>query len=374
VSSARPINPRFDDDLQFNFVSGLPRYRDWTDKSVQYFAVVDNQRLVLGYVWAGDEDDAAAYEPRKAVGPRAVNEGIHWHGRLRDAKARGIRPSQALAELLADPEPSCNGRPLRDSLAQAPSPSVVETLAGPHGPVRMVHPVHYVTVTAPDGEVIGYAWGDSDDVGWIHRRASSAGAYKAKQEWYDKVHEGRRRGLAPVAVLAELAREPGVGPITGAPGTAAVEELARTVTEADDLRLLNALDRDNAAAWQELADAFDALTDEDRQVPWGGGEKGANGAIQVPYPIYSEPLWRAVTALWDVGAVTPEHRWTAYEWPKAPPDGRMHPADAVRAATAVLVGDRIDNGTIDEAVKSGLFDAVGSSLRAWYAGQQQPRR
>jgi hypothetical protein len=238
----------------------------------------------------------------------------------------------------------------------------------------MVHLVHYVTVTAPDGEVIGYAWGDSDDVGWIHRRASSAGAYKAKQEWYDKVHEGRRRGLAPVAVLAELAREPGVGPITGAPGTAAVEELARTITEADDLRLLNALDRDNAAAWQELADAFDALTDEDRQVPWGGGEKGANGAIQVPYPIYSEPLWRAVTALWDVGAVTPEHRWTAYEWPKAPPDGRMHPADAVRAATAVLVGDRIDNGTIDEAVKSGLFDAVGSSLRAWYAGQQQPRR
>jgi hypothetical protein len=233
----------------------------------------------------------------------------------------------------------------------------------------MPHPVHYVTVTAPDGEVIGYAWGDPTAVGWIQRRASSKSAYESGRDWSRKVDELHTRGLAPVAVLAELAPEPGVGPVTGAPDTAAIEELARIITPADDQRLLDELRRADAAAWHELADAFDALTDEDRNVQWGGGEKGPNGAIQWPFPIYSRPLWRAVTALFGVGAVTPEHRWTAYPIPDAPPDGRLHPADAVRAATALGVGERICEGTVDEAVKNGLFDAVGRSLRAWYEGR-----
>jgi hypothetical protein len=230
----------------------------------------------------------------------------------------------------------------------------------------MGHPVHYVTVTTPDGEVIGYAWGDAATAGWIRRAAGSKAAYAAGQGWSRKVDDLRARGLAPVAVLTELAREPDVGPVTGAPDTAAIEELARVITPADDQRLLDELRRDDPAAWQELADAFDALTDEDRNVQWGGGEKNANGAIQVPYPIHSRPLRRAVTALFGVGAVTPEHRWSAFPMPQAPPDGRMHPADAVRAATFLGVGERICEGTIAEAVESGLFDAVGRSLRAWY--------
>ena len=233
----------------------------------------------------------------------------------------------------------------------------------------MPHPVHYVTITAPDGEVIGYAWGDATTAGWIQRSASSKSAYAAGRDWSRQVDDLRARGLAPVAVLAELAREPDVGPVTGAPDTAAIEELARVITPADDQRLLDELRREDAAAWQELADAFDALTDEDRKVQWGGGEKNANGAIQVAYPIHSRPLRRAVTALFGVGAVTPEHRWTAYPIPEAPPDGRMHPADAVRAATFIGVGERICEGTIAEAVENGLFDAVGRSLRAWYEGE-----
>ncbi|MER6354554.1 hypothetical protein ABT186_22680 [Streptomyces sp. NPDC001634] len=130
MNSERPINPRFDDDMMFRLVSpGPPRYQTRTDKPVRYFTVVDKQGgAVLGYVWANDEDDAAAWEPRQAAGPRGMSEGGIWHARLEDAKERGILPSQALAELLANPEGN-KGRALPDSLTDAPSAAAVEALA-----------------------------------------------------------------------------------------------------------------------------------------------------------------------------------------------------------------------------------------------------
>ncbi len=232
----------------------------------------------------------------------------------------------------------------------------------------MTNPVHYITVTALDGEVIGYAWAEAgaDDVDWIMRRASSVSAYEASTEWYNRIREARERGLTPLGVLHLLSHEPGVGPVTEAADAAAVEELARVVTPADDQRLLAQLDRDDAEAWRELAEAFDALTDEDRDVEWGGGQKSPSGAIHVPFPKYSKGVCRAVDALRGVGAVTPEHRWMDNPVPTLPAEGGLRPADAVRAATAVVRGEKFCDGTIDEALKSGLLDAVADSLRAWY--------
>jgi hypothetical protein len=131
VSNERPINPRFDDDLRFREKpGGPPRYQDRTEKPVRYFSVVDKENGgVLGYVWAGDEDDAAAYEPRQAAGPKGVNEGMSWIIRLRDAKSRGLLPSQALAELYSEREPGGNGCPLPGSLTSAPNAAAVEALA-----------------------------------------------------------------------------------------------------------------------------------------------------------------------------------------------------------------------------------------------------
>ncbi|MER7405600.1 DUF6508 domain-containing protein [Streptomyces sp. NPDC000070] len=233
----------------------------------------------------------------------------------------------------------------------------------------MTNPVHYITVTAPDGEVIGYAWAeaDADDVEWIMRNASSVSAYKASTEWYNRIRAARERGLTPLGVLNLLSHEPGVGPVIEAADAAVVEELARVVTPADDQRLLDQLDRDDPEAWRELAEAFDALTDEDRDVQWGGGQKSPSGAIHVPFPKYSEGVHRAVDALRRVGAVTPEHRWMDNPMPTPSPEGRLRPADAVRAATAVVRGEKFCDGTIDNALKSGLLDAVVASLRAWYA-------
>ncbi|WP_328413985.1 DUF6508 domain-containing protein [Streptomyces violaceus] len=243
----------------------------------------------------------------------------------------------------------------------------------------MTNPVHYIAVTALDGEVIGYAWADADagDVEWINRSASSTSAYEAGMEWYRRIREARDRGLTPLGVLHLLSHEPGVGPVTEALGAEAVEELARIVTPADDQRLLTQLDRDDPEAWRELADAFDALTDEDRDVQWGGGQKSPSGALHVPFPKYSKGVDRAVHALHRVGAVTPEHRWMDNPMPTLPPQGGLRPADAVRAATAVVRGEKFCDGIIDKALQSGLLDAVAHSLRAWYtdpAAAQPPSR
>jgi hypothetical protein len=131
MSSERPVNPRFAEDMWFQEAPGGPaRYRDRTDKPVRYFTVVDKQNgAVLGYLWGGDEDDAAAYVPRQAAGPVGANESMSWISRLREAKARGIRPFQAVAEFLAGPEPGRRGRPLPDSLTDAPNAAAVEALA-----------------------------------------------------------------------------------------------------------------------------------------------------------------------------------------------------------------------------------------------------
>ncbi|WP_405840010.1 hypothetical protein [Streptomyces sp. NBC_01518] len=131
MSSEQPVNPRFAEDMWFQEApGGPPRYRDRTDKPVRYFTVVDKQNgAVLGYVWGGDEDDAAAYVPRRAAGPVGANESMSWISRLREAKARGIRPSQAIAEFLAGPEPGGRGRPLPGSLTHAPNAAAVKALA-----------------------------------------------------------------------------------------------------------------------------------------------------------------------------------------------------------------------------------------------------
>lgn len=374
-----PLNPRFEEDLHFEEVpGGPPRYRWRTDRPVQYLTMVDGHGTVLAYVWANDEDDAASWDPREAGGATAVNAGMLWLSVLRDAKARGLAPTAALGEIArtygAAPEPvrwtsrKYARRALPGAPDHAPDLTVVAALAGPSGPARMTHPVHYAAVTAPDGEVIGYAWGDggAGTVGWTRRAARSRAADEAGADWPGRVRAAHTRGLTPVAALAVLsAGDPAVGPVTGAPDLAAVEELARTVTPADDDRLLAQLHRERPDAWRELAEAFDALTDADREVRWGGGEQRPDGVHTVPYPVYTEALWRAVHSLTGVGAVTPEHRWAEHPLPVAPPGGRMHPADAVRAATFLLPAERISEGTLEEAVRSGLLDAVGAALRAW---------
>ncbi|MBC9716052.1 hypothetical protein H9Y04_26265 [Streptomyces sp. TRM66268-LWL] len=65
---------------------------------VQYLPVV-GEHVVLGYLWASDAERAASFEPRDAAEEDGYKAGLSWLDRLGDAAARGLRPTQALAEL-----------------------------------------------------------------------------------------------------------------------------------------------------------------------------------------------------------------------------------------------------------------------------------
>ncbi|MEV0278324.1 DUF6508 domain-containing protein [Streptomyces sp. NPDC050610] len=136
----------------------------------------------------------------------------------------------------------------------------------------------------------------------------------------------------------------------------------------DDRLLLARLDRadDAAGHWRELRAAGEALTAADRDVQWTPGGPGPDGTGRMPYPQYSEALWRVVGALSAVGAVTPAYRWTDRPMPARQADGRLTAADAVRAATAIARGERFRDGTIAAAANSGMLDAVVAALLAWY--------
>ncbi|MEU1185726.1 DUF6508 domain-containing protein [Streptomyces sp. NPDC005820] len=236
------------------------------------------------------------------------------------------------------------------------------------------HPVWYFPVTADDGEIVGYVWGDhiASEVGWARRAARSSRVRELEGKWAHEVFQAGQREAAPVVVVAGLARAKGAGAVVGASSKEVVEAVARTVTEADDHRLLAQLRGADSDTWRELAEAFDALTDEDRHIEWVGGGKQPNGIIHVAYPRYSEALMRVCAALHAVGAVTPEYRYTEAPLPTPAPDSRLAPADAVRAATTVLVGERISEGMIADAAKDGLLDAIGASLRAWHVRRTLP--
>ncbi|MFB8035995.1 DUF6508 domain-containing protein [Streptomyces sp. NPDC056004] len=237
-------------------------------------------------------------------------------------------------------------------------------------------PVHHLTVANSRGEAMGYLWADDEDdaAGWCLRPAGDRDGFSEGLDWSAKLGAAKARGLAPTAALAELAR--GSDPrcvshvVPGSLGTApsldALKELARAVTEADDRRLLAQLDRGNADAWRELSQALAALTDEDRDVRWTEGGRQPDGTWRMSHPIHGERLDRLVRALPAVGAVTPAYLWRDNPPPAVPADGRMGPADAVRAATAVVRGERFCDGTIAEAARNGLLDAVARSLCVWY--------
>lgn len=112
------INPRLDEDLHFEPVDSPPRYNSTTDKPVEYFVTFYADQYPTGLIWACDEDDAAGYEWWRAL-PNE-NAAIFWNEKLWRAKARGLTPSQALRELMAEPGTPLSGRILPESRSTAP--------------------------------------------------------------------------------------------------------------------------------------------------------------------------------------------------------------------------------------------------------------
>ena len=86
---------------------------------------------MIGYAWANDEDDAAGRQVRKAGGDEAFNEGSRVAVKLHDAKARGLAPTAALAEMIQESDATKSSHVVPGSLTEAPNADVIRRLANP---------------------------------------------------------------------------------------------------------------------------------------------------------------------------------------------------------------------------------------------------
>ncbi|MGL4177891.1 MAG: hypothetical protein ACRCSN_17670 [Dermatophilaceae bacterium] len=121
------VNPRID-DFQPRLVSGPEDYAYLTEGPVEYIAVGDATGI-LGYLWAADADGAAGYQARGDRGDLAHNAGIPWAAKLRELKAQGLTPSQALARLATLPAPQDAGAVVPGSDGRADSLVALRQLA-----------------------------------------------------------------------------------------------------------------------------------------------------------------------------------------------------------------------------------------------------
>ncbi|MEO3860689.1 hypothetical protein [Acrocarpospora sp. B8E8] len=90
------------EDLQLREISGPPSYKGITDKSVDYIAIANQSDVIIAYIYANNEDDVVGWQIRPAAGHEAHSAYYPWMIKLRDCKARGLRPSAALDELVRD--------------------------------------------------------------------------------------------------------------------------------------------------------------------------------------------------------------------------------------------------------------------------------
>lgn len=129
MSSERPINPRFADDMQMRQVAGPAAYARRTERPVSYIAVADRTGTVIGYVWANDEDDAAGWVVPQGLTGDGLNAGGSWIRALRDGKAREIAPSALLAELTRGANDNDLSHVVPGSRTEAPSLDALKELA-----------------------------------------------------------------------------------------------------------------------------------------------------------------------------------------------------------------------------------------------------
>jgi hypothetical protein len=88
------------EDLQLREVSGPPSYKGTTDKAVEYIAIANERDVIIAYIYANDEDDVVAWLTRPDGGHEAQGAYYPWMIKLRELKARGLKPLAVLDELV----------------------------------------------------------------------------------------------------------------------------------------------------------------------------------------------------------------------------------------------------------------------------------
>lgn len=115
------------EDLELQ-ISGPARYTSRTDKPVVHITLADGSGVLIGYLYANDDDDAAGWVPLAIATPAQQNLVSPWVMWLREAKTRGIKPSAALDELLGA-QPSNHSRVVAGSRHTTPSLEALRQLA-----------------------------------------------------------------------------------------------------------------------------------------------------------------------------------------------------------------------------------------------------
>jgi hypothetical protein len=133
-----------------------------------------------------------------------------------------------------------------------------------------------------------------------------------------------------------------------------------------DEEIVASLEAWPTSRWQELFEVADALTDVDRQLVRGGGQELEPGVHQSPYPRYSARILRLCKLLPVV-----EFNWKQWVggnplFPEGYGLDEAPVADAARLANVYLSGERINDGAIGIALRSGAMDAIVARLRQWY--------
>ncbi|GAA3969165.1 hypothetical protein GCM10023085_59360 [Actinomadura viridis] len=109
-----------------------PSYDLDTDGPVRYFPVVKGD-LLLGYLWAAVEGEAAMYKAREDAGLDGANAATRWILLLRELYEEGVPALEALARCKAAPEDPRGGAvPVEAPLEEAPSLRDLERLAATH--------------------------------------------------------------------------------------------------------------------------------------------------------------------------------------------------------------------------------------------------
>lgn len=132
-----------------------------------------------------------------------------------------------------------------------------------------------------------------------------------------------------------------------------------------DAALLAGLEPGQQQAWATLAQAAANWRMEDDDYTWSATTSRPDGTLLPGHPVYSARVDDLVRALAAVGAVTPEYHWSAFPVPQLSWDETYPPGDAVRAATAVVRGERLTEGTIGTAYEDGTLRAITTALAAW---------
>jgi hypothetical protein len=114
--------------LQFNVVSSPDDYKYDAEGPIRYVTVI-NEHGPLGYLWFSDDEGAADFQPSRAGGTTGVNAAVAWTPCLREAKAKGMLPSEAVTSFASYGKDSQRGWVAPNTEAQVSSLRALKDLA-----------------------------------------------------------------------------------------------------------------------------------------------------------------------------------------------------------------------------------------------------